>query len=381
MTVQISSGFDAGNILVDSCNNPGDIQLRIRNDYQSDFLQWFYFRAMGIAGQQNHFKIVNASETTYPAGWQDYNVVCSFDRQNWFRVPSQYDGSTLSWTLETEHDCAWFAYFAPYSHEQHCDLIAFANSCPGVTTKCLGLTLDGRDLDYLHIGLDQAYEKPGSRKSIWVIARQHPGESMAQWWMEGWLQRLLDENDATAHALRSLADIHVVPNMNPDGSVRGHLRTNAAGANLNREWQNPSLDTSPEVFLVRQRMHDTGVDLCIDVHGDEAIPHNFIAGTEGVADWNDDRDKILSDFKHNLAKLNADFQTVHGYPRNAPGSANLRFCSNYVAHTFACPAYTLEMPFKDTANSPRPEVGWSPERSMLLGRSFVTAVYQALLNA
>eukprot|EP00964_Phaeocystis_antarctica_P086039 scaffold54421_cov25-Phaeocystis_antarctica.AAC.1 len=24
--------------------------------------------------------------------------------------------------------------------------------------------------------------------------------------------------------------------MNPDGAVRGHLRTNACGANLNREW-------------------------------------------------------------------------------------------------------------------------------------------------
>ena len=28
--------------------------------------------------------------------------------------------------------------------------------------------------------------------------------------------------------------------MNPDGSVRGNLRTNAAGANLNREWMTPS---------------------------------------------------------------------------------------------------------------------------------------------
>lgn len=35
--------------------------------------------------------------------------------------------------------------------------------------------------------------------------------------------------------------------MNPDGSWRGHLRTNAAGANLNREWAKPSLETSPEV--------------------------------------------------------------------------------------------------------------------------------------
>jgi murein tripeptide amidase MpaA len=42
--------------------------------------------------------------------------------------------------------------------------------------------------------------------------------------------------------------------MNPDGSWRGHLRTNAAGANLNREWAAPSAERSPEVLLVRNKM-------------------------------------------------------------------------------------------------------------------------------
>ena len=35
--------------------------------------------------------------------------------------------------------------------------------------------------------------------------------------------------------LKELCTFYVVPNANPDGSVRGHLRTNASGANLNRE--------------------------------------------------------------------------------------------------------------------------------------------------
>jgi murein tripeptide amidase MpaA len=70
------------------------------------------------------------------------------------------------------------------------------------------------------------------------------------------------------------ATIFCVPNMNPDGSYRGHLRTNAAGANLNREWAAPSMETSPEVFLVRAKMEETGVDYCLDVHGDEGTPYN-----------------------------------------------------------------------------------------------------------
>lgn len=63
----------------------------------------------------------------------------------------------------------------------------------------------------------------------------------------GFLERLLDSHSALArHALQK-AVFYVVPNMNPDGSWRGHLRTNAAGANLNREWAKPSLEISPEV--------------------------------------------------------------------------------------------------------------------------------------
>ena len=30
---------------------------------------------------------------------------------------------------------------------------------------------------------------------MWVIARQHPGESMAEWFTEGMLHRLLDRHD------------------------------------------------------------------------------------------------------------------------------------------------------------------------------------------
>ena len=51
----------------------------------------------------------------------------------------------------------------------------------------LGQTLDGRDLDLITVGTPA----PGKRV-LWVTARQHPGETMAEWWMEGFLQRLLD---------------------------------------------------------------------------------------------------------------------------------------------------------------------------------------------
>lgn len=70
---------------------------------------------------------------------------------------------------------------------------------------------------------------------------------MAEWWAEGFLRRLIDRDDPVARMLLRQAEIFVVPNMNPDGSWRGHLRVNASGANLNRCWANPTMQASPEV--------------------------------------------------------------------------------------------------------------------------------------
>ena len=380
----ISSAFDSGSINVIKADTVDDIRLAICQDNAAEFSQWFHFRLQGARAQACKISIVNAGSTTYPQGWDGYSVVCSYDRAHWFRIPTHYDGDVMSWTITAAYDAMYFAYFAPYSLEQHADLVASSACEPGVELQRLAETIDGRDLDCLHInpvpGDVTRSESVDQRFQVWAIARQHPGESMAEWWMQGWLGRLLDVNDATARGLRQLADIHVVPNMNPDGSYRGNLRTNSVGANLNREWQEPSQARSPEVLHVRQQMHRTGVNISLDIHGDEALPYNFIAGTEGIPSWNDKRDAELIAFKRTVATLNPDFQTTHGYPRNRPGSGNLTYCSNYVGEAFGCLAVTLEMPFKDTADTPRPEVGWSPERAQRLGETFVEAVYMALTD-
>ena len=271
--MQISSNFDGGNIFCLTCSDPADIQLEIRKDRESEFFQWFYFRLSRAKGLACDLKITNAGAAAYPRGWENYRAVASYDRVDWFRVPTDFDGDTLTIHHKPERDNVFYAYFAPYSMERHLDLISFCLKSPRTSMDVLGNTLDGQEIDLLTIG-----EARPDKLDLWAIARQHPGESMAEWWMEGFLERLLDDNDPVARALLEKAVFHIVPNMNPDGSRRVHLRTNAAGINLNREWQEPSEEKSPEVFWVRRRMEETGVDFCLDVHGDEAIPHNFNAG-------------------------------------------------------------------------------------------------------
>jgi murein tripeptide amidase MpaA len=374
--MRISSYFDGGRIEVVKTDDLNDIQVRIKKDSHSDFLQWFSFRLHGVKDQNCTLKILNASQTSYPEGWNDYDICASTDRQEWFRIPSNFDGTQLTTEFITDTDDIYFAYFAPYSFERHCNLLAFTQQTEYAQLINLGVTIDGRDFDQLII--ENTEIDLNTKKNIWIIARQHPGETMAEWFIEGLLESLLDNDNPIAKTLLQHCRFHVVPNMNPDGSYRGNLRTNARGANLNREWLEPSMENSPEVFLVREKMHQTGVNMFLDIHGDEAIPYNFVAGCEGNPSYNDKLKDLESTFKEAFAAASPDFQDIHKYDDDEPGKGDLRIATNYVGETFNCLAYTIEMPFKDNHNLPDEDYGWSPERSKKLGEDVLIAIKNTL---
>ena len=367
MSLHITSAFDGGNIIVHSANDPANIRLAIRPDNASDFFQWFYFRVSGAKDQDLHMVLENAKDAAFTGGWENYQACASYDRETWFRVETT---SYLDKGLVIDHtpkfDSIYYAYFAPYSMERHANVVAEAALHEEVSLRVLGQTVQGQDLDCLSIGTGD--------KIIWVIARQHPGETMAEWWMEGFLARLLDDEDELALALRKKATFHIVPNMCPDGSKNGNLRTNETGANLNREWGVCTIQSAPEVYHTIAAMDAAKPDLCLDVHGDESLPYNFIAGAEGIPGYTQKQADNLSAFLSAYKTASPDFQTEHGYPKSKPGTANLTMCTNYTAHAYDCLAMTLEMPFKDNANAPDAEFGWSPDRSADLGGAVLDAM-------
>ncbi len=364
MSISIHSDFDSGNIDVTSIEG-SSAKLAIRRDKDSDFYQWFYFRVDGAAGKALELRLTNCSGSAYPLGWPDYRACVSHDNQDWLRAETSYSNGVLTIRHTPDSDCVWFAYFAPYTMERHAALIDRIAAAPGVGHRVLGKTLDGRPLDLLTIG--------DGRLQIWLYARQHPGETMAEWWMEGALDLLISDESMAAE-LREAATFYVVPNMNPDGSARGHLRTNSVGVNLNREWAAPTLERSPEVLMVRNAMDETGVDFSIDVHGDEAIPYAFMAGFHGIPAWTQRQGDLYDMYLKRLAAHTRDFQTQFGYPKAADGKANLSMSTNQLAERFGAVSMTLEMPFKDNANAPDARHGWSPKRSQQLARDCLTVL-------
>lgn len=368
MTIQsINCAFDSGNIVVHSIDG-ATAQLSIRKDKDSEFAQWFHFRVAATPGEEIILKISGLEGSAYPGGWPNYRACVSEDRDYWARTETSYDkdadGGTLSIRYTSVSGLVWFAYFAPYSMERHHDLVAEIASVEGVDYRCLGTSLEGQPIDCLSMG--------NGETQVWLYARQHPGETQAEWWMEGALDMLTDPADPHARKLLEKCRLHVVPNCNPDGSRRGHLRTNFVGVNLNREWAEPSAERSPEVLCIRNAMDETGVHWAMDVHGDEAIPAAFMAGFEGIPSWTNDQGARYTRFVQRLTERTPDFQTELGYAIAGKGKANLSMSTNQLAERFGpshgCVSMTLEMPYKDTVHGNDPEQGWSPERCKLLAR-------------
>ena len=366
--MQIRSDFDSGNIQVLDASDPSRVRLAIRKDFASEHFQWFHFLAEGLTpGQTHRFSLENAPQSSYKNAWAGYQAVASYDGEDWFRVPTTYDEGGLHFQLTAEQPSARFAYFEPYSRARHARLLVRALALPNVALVACGSSLQGRELPLLQVRGTAA-----APRKIWLIAQQHPGEHMAEWFMEGLIERL-EQPDAELRALLAEADLYLVPHMNPDGSFLGNLRTNAAGQDLNRAWQAPSAERSPEVLFVQQQMARIGVDGFLDIHGDEEIPHVFTAGCEGNPGFSPRLEALEQEFRERLVAA-GEFQTAHGYPRDEPGQANLALACNWVGQTYDCLAFTIEMPFKDHDDNPQPRTGWNGARSKGLAQAVLSVL-------
>ena len=383
MSISITSQFDAGAIDVVSADDPAAIRLRVRPDSHADFAQWFYFRVSGVRDEPLTMTFENAADCAFADGWREYRAVASYDRINWFRVPTRYDGRVLTIEHTPDFDAVYYAYFEPYSEERHAGFLGAVQQMPHATLTEIGRTVQGRPMSLVSLGLTEATERPVKpKKNVWIIARQHPGETMAEWFVEGLIKRLAGwgdwAGDPVARLIFDHAVFHIVPNMNPDGSVLGNLRTNAAGANLNREWMEPDPARSPEVLAVRNAIHALGCDLFFDIHGDEALPYVFVAGSEMLPGFTDKQAQEQKAFIECFKQASPDFQDVYGYEASKYQTDALKLASKYVGNEFGCLSLTLEMPFKDNANLPDERVGWNGERSAALGASMLQAILRHL---
>ena len=371
--MRINSDFDGGNIELITMDSPDNIQLNIQRDNNADFQQIFYFQALDVKGLDCTFRIMNAWQAAYTEAWPGTTVLVSYDGEDWFRIPATFNEKELEFSLIPEHDSVFLSLFAPYSLERHQATISHSLKSDRCRLQGIGKSVEGRNVEILALG------KPAPQKpKIWVIARQHPAEAMAEWYAEGLLDRLCAGSDPTTLALLEQAEFYIVPNINPDGSFHGNIRTNAAGIDLNRAWQETSTEKSPEVHFVLGQMTEIGVDFFMDVHGEEVTEYIFPCGCEGNPGFTPGIKALEEKFYREYEAANPEFQWSYRYPMEEPGTADLSIANNHVGQRFGCLSLAIEMPFKDNVNAPDPHRGWSTERSMNLGASLLEPLLTVL---
>ncbi|MEK7961087.1 M14-type cytosolic carboxypeptidase, partial [Burkholderia contaminans] len=148
-------------------------RLRVRGDTRSEFAQWFYYRLTGARGQRCVMTFENAAECAYPSGWRNYSAVASYDRVDWFRVPTTFDGKTMTIDHTPDFDSIYYAYFEPYSEERHAAFLGAVQQLPQASVVELGRTVEDRPMSLLTLGTPETDGAP--KKKVWIIARQHPG--------------------------------------------------------------------------------------------------------------------------------------------------------------------------------------------------------------
>ncbi|WP_195759940.1 M14-type cytosolic carboxypeptidase [Paracoccus sp. S-4012] len=368
--MKIEADFPTGRVEVVDASDPGDIRLRVPADTGTDFLCWYNFRVTGPAGVLRRFTIENASDSlklrlpnreNQAHQWLGAGPVASADGENWTRLAHHFDGRAFRFWHVPRHEVTHYAKFAPYPPEREAAFLDRCAAAPGVTREAIGQSTEGRRIEMLRLG--------SGPLNFWVIARQHPSETQGAFFLEGMLERLLTP-DADARALLSAATLQVVPNVNPDGWMRGHTRANADGLNLNREWSadNPA----PEVAAVRDAMERTGVDFCLDCHADNELEYVFAWASENVPAWTPARRQPFELFERNWAKANPDYIPGRAYPGGCPAEADLSMGWNWIGNRFPDSlSILLEQPFKDVQERPDPLTGWSPQRAHALGRAVV----------
>ncbi|KAK1740992.1 cytosolic carboxypeptidase [Skeletonema marinoi] len=366
--ISISDSYDSGNgefvsfNIADGEEDYTDVivHVNIKADpftdlEQKSHFQSFSFRSSvnfnspairGIFSDKKSIKVKyvvdNANEASYADAWNGASIFVTekstpYDADSWHRTSdTNYEKGVLSWThvhdLDGESSSAYFAYFPPYSYERHLGLIAQCAESEGARVFSLGQTVSGREIDCVKVGT-------GPRK-CWIIHRQHPGESMASFYAEGLLNRLLaldDKWDNVSEKARELFTFYIVPNINPDGSANGYLRTNAAGSNLNREWcpspSPPSADGSSaseiSYYLLNTWMN---------------------RGSQGMSVWGKRLEALHGAFLASYERANQDMQAKVSYDPDKPNEGMKNICSNQIADRFDCFSATLEMPFKDVGD-------------------------------
>jgi len=309
-------------------------QLYLQNDTNTTgYIQWFFFRVSNTKkGRKVNFNIINMLRKTclYNHGLKimTYSTMeANKENLGWHRdcfniiyyannlyvynnnnndKKRNLHSLSFDYEFKYDNDTVYFANCLPYFYSSLMEELnkyeLDEEKYPFFHRKTLTTTLGGNDLDMFTINsmydmfkngatsyitpksinyeiVKNRYENSKNlnksqilddRKAAVIIGRQHPGETVGSYVVQGCIDFLMGNSDE-AKKLREIYLFKIVPMMNPDGVLVGNSRTSFAGCDLNRRWGKPNEIIHPEIFHTKQMITKLATQrslaFIIDCHG------------------------------------------------------------------------------------------------------------------
>jgi hypothetical protein len=275
----ISSNFDSGSIKILSIKNSGrnfqfNLSLQkeiIREGNKSQY--WFYFKVSNVLNRVCHFSLKTHIDCNN--GFKKLGVATSYDNKIWFRTKTTQKNKRktcknkhntfinkstheVNWKFKPKKNIIWFAYYVPYPLERIYKLGNSLSKKSFIKQKIIGYSNLKKPIKMLTIG--------DYGKNVWLICRQHPGETIASWILEGFLKKIISPIPNVK--------LRIILTLNPDGIFLGNWYSNKKGINLNLDWKSTK---SKEVKCLSKLLDKQYNDLIVDVHGDEECNKHFLS--------------------------------------------------------------------------------------------------------
>lgn len=305
--IKISCNFDSGNIIHKKTNTIKDkniFTLEIKKDpypksVKKKYQNWYYFKVENAKGKKCKFIIENL--VNIDNDWKGHNVVFTYNHKTFTRHPTELKNNTLSWEFTPKKNKVYFSYYVPYCLSRNYKLTSKLSKRPGVKKSILGKSPLKNKIEVLKFGKGD--------KNIFMIVRQHPGETIGSWMFEGFISAFFSPRSIKMrNKLINKFTFHIFPLANPDGVALGHWYTQSHGHNCNRQW---NITKCPEVKTIRNYIEkqEKGF-LYIDLHGDEGCKKHFITGS---GKEKDDKHSPYNFFRKRMVEYNKHFQSKDYY--------------------------------------------------------------------
>ena len=209
-----------------------------------------------ISEQTTYVVVENAGDSFYSKGWFDYKPFSSTDGINWERTSvGIFNGKSFSFNVnQADRFVSWYV---PYTKSNFDSLLSQFN------LENIGAKLKNTDsgLPYISIG-------DTNKDCLVLIARQHPGETMSSFFLDGVIKYLSSLNIEEFKQKSFL----IIPFINLQGVKNSTHRYDCSGVDYNRSWNKNHSVIEEVLHLIKS----VNCSMVLDIHGDEVSKNNYI---------------------------------------------------------------------------------------------------------